>query len=80
MVYCLNGDSVIRTWCLSHGIPYCVDTQISPPYSESWREGISSQTFSESSQEHARVRNRQSQYVSRPHSHGNGDSTEVFGK
>ena len=45
MLYCLNGDSIIRTRCLSYGIPYCVDTQISPPYLESWREGIFSQTF-----------------------------------
>ena len=64
MVYCLNGDSIIRTRCLSYGIPYCVDTQISPAYPESWREGIFSQTISESSQANARMRNHQLQYAS----------------
>jgi len=32
----MNGDEIIWTWRLSHGVSYCLDTEISSPYPESW--------------------------------------------
>ena len=36
MVYLKNGSASIWTWSLSNGIPRCLDSEISPPYPESW--------------------------------------------
>jgi hypothetical protein len=61
MIYCWNGNTIIRTQCLSYGIPYSVDNEISPPYPESWRQGVFGQTFSESYEEYARMRDSELQ-------------------
>jgi len=61
MVYWRDGDSTIRTRCVSNGIPYSMDNEISPPYSESWRKGVLGQTFSEGYQGYARMRDRKLQ-------------------
>ena len=39
------GNEVIWTRRLSYRISHCLDTEISPPYPESWGEGIYKQTF-----------------------------------
>ena len=41
----MRGYKVIWTWRLSHRVPCCLDTEISPPYPESWCAGVYKQTF-----------------------------------
>jgi putative transposase len=41
----MHGDTSIRAQCVSDGIPYCMDTKISPPHPESWRQGVCFETF-----------------------------------
>ena len=41
----MRGDETIRARCLSHRISHSLDTEISPPYPESWRKGVYKQTF-----------------------------------
>jgi len=43
----MRGDKVIRAWCVSYGVSYSMDTEISPPYPESWGGGIYRKTFPE---------------------------------
>jgi len=80
MIYCGNGNTAVRAWCLSYGISYSVDNEISPPYPESWRARLFVQTFSESYEEHAGVRDSKVSCAQRPHTHGDGDSTEICGE
>ena len=39
------GDEVIWARRLPHRVSYCMGTEISPPYPESWREGYISKLF-----------------------------------
>ena len=77
MVYCLNGDSVIRTWCLSYGIPYCLDTEISPPYPKSWGARVFAKTFSEGDEESAGMRDSGIQHTEGSYTYGNDNSAEL---
>ena len=56
MIMLLCGKSVIWAWSLSYGISYCIDTEISPPYPESWGAGVCKQTFPQSIKGNAGVR------------------------
>ena len=38
---------LFRACRISHRVSHSLDTEISPPYPESWREGIFKQTFTE---------------------------------
>ena len=53
MVCLGHGNTIIGSWSLSNGIPYCLDNQISPPYPESWGEGIHKQTFPQNNEGNA---------------------------
>ena len=55
MVCLGHGNAIIRTWSLSNRISHSLDTEISPPYPESWCAGIFKQTFPESNEENAWV-------------------------
>ena len=57
-----------------------MDTEISPPYPESWRERIFEQTFPEGDKEFTRLRDHPAEYYGGSHTFGDGDSTEVCGK
>jgi len=41
----MRGNELIWAWRLSHRISHSLDTEISPPYPESWRKGEYKQTF-----------------------------------
>ncbi len=43
----MSGDEIIWARRLSHGISHSLDTEILPPYPESWRTGVYKQTFPE---------------------------------
>ena len=47
-------DYLVR--CLSYRVSYCVDTEISSPYPESWGEGVYEQTFPQGVEKNAGVR------------------------
>jgi hypothetical protein len=32
----MDGPTIIGAWCIPDRIPCCLDTEISPPYPESW--------------------------------------------
>ena len=57
-----------------------MDTEVSPPYPESWREGISEQTFPEGDKEFTRLRAHPAEYYGGSYTSGHGDSAEVCGK
>ena len=48
----MYGDEVIWAQRLSYRVPYCVDTEISPPYHESWCKGVYKQAFPQGIKEH----------------------------
>ena len=56
---CIGGDMVCighgspSIWprSLSNGVSRCLDSEISPPYPESWCAGIFEETFPESDEE-----------------------------
>ena len=41
---------------LSDRIPYCLDTEVSPPHPEFWRCGVFEQSFPEADETDARMR------------------------
>ena len=41
----MRRDEVIWAWRISHRVSRCLDTEISPPYPESWGAGVYKQTF-----------------------------------
>ena len=45
----------IRAQRIQDRVPYCVDTEISPPNPESWSRGIPEQAFSEGDEFDARM-------------------------
>jgi len=55
MVCLKYGDPSIRTWSLPNGVSRCMDTEISPPYPESWSARLLEKTFPESDEEFAGV-------------------------
>ena len=57
------GDEVIWTRRLSYRISYSLDTEISPPYPESWGAGIYKQTFPKDNEKDARVRDNRAEYT-----------------
>ena len=77
MIYCGDGESIFWARGISDTISYRVDTKISTPHPESWREGVFGQTSSESDERDARLRDRAIQYTDRSYSYGNGDSAEI---
>ena len=76
----MRGYTFIRPWGLSHRIPYCMDTEISPPHPESWCAWLPSQTFSESPEINAWMRDCGEKYPGGSYSHDNDYSTEVCGE
>jgi len=78
---CLGyGNTLIRSRSLSNGIPYRLDNQISPPYPESWSEGLYKQTFSQNNEGDAGMRNTGTKYTGRAYTYADGDSTEICGE
>ncbi len=59
----MRGDEIIRAWRVSHGISHSLDTEIPPPYPESWGGGIYKQTFPEGTKKDARVRDNRAEYT-----------------
>ena len=59
MIRWASGDPIFRTQCLSDGVSYRLDTEISPPYPKSWGAGIFTKTFSEGDDEPAGMRDCQ---------------------
>jgi len=57
------GDEVIRTWCVSNRVSHSLDTEISPPYPESWGGGIYKQTFPKDNEKDAGVRDNRAEYT-----------------
>jgi len=55
MVCLKYGDPSIRTRSLPNGVSRCMDTEISPPYPESWSARLLEKTFPESDEEFAGV-------------------------
>ena len=51
MIICASGDTIFWTQCLSDGVSYHLDTEISPPYPKSWGAGVFAKTFSEGDDE-----------------------------
>jgi hypothetical protein len=43
----MGGDEIIWAQRLSYRISHNLDTEISPPYPESWRKGVHTQAFSQ---------------------------------
>ena len=80
MIYLGHGNPSIWSWSLSNGIPRCLDSEISPPYPESWCAGLFEKTFSENTEELAGVRDNWADYGGWPYPYGDGDSTEVCGE
>ena len=55
MVCLGHGDPSIWTWSLPNGVSRCMDSEISPPYPESWSARLLEKTFPESHEEFAGV-------------------------
>jgi hypothetical protein len=51
----MRGDEIIRAWCVSYGVSRSLDTEIPPPYPESWGGEIYKQTFSKDNEKDAWV-------------------------
>ena len=51
MIYWGHGNPSIWPWSVSNGVPCCLDSQISPPYPESWYTGLFEETFPENTEE-----------------------------
>ena len=47
MIKWMRGNKIIRTYSISNGVSYSLDTEISPPHPESWRKRVLNETFSE---------------------------------
>ena len=59
----MRGDEVIWTWRISDGVSHSLDTEISPPYPESWGAGLSHQTFPQGIEENAGVRDSRAEHT-----------------
>ena len=55
MVCLGHGSSSVWPRSLSNGVSRCLDSEISPPYPESWCAGLFEETFPESDEEFAWV-------------------------
>ena len=55
MVCLVHGHARIWSWSLSDRISHCLDSEILPPYPESWHTELLEQTFPESAEEFTRV-------------------------
>ena len=59
----MRGDEVIRTWSVSNGVSHSLDTEIPPPYPESWGGGIYKQTLPKDNEKDAGVRDNRAEYT-----------------
>ena len=73
----MHGDTSLRAQCISDRIPYRLDTKISPPHPESWRQGVCSETFSEGFGDDARMRDCRTEYQGGPFASGDGNSPKI---
>ena len=80
MIESKGADTVIGAYGISDRVPHRMDTEISPPYPESWRERLPPASFFEGSERYAGMRDGGVFHPGRPYPHGNGDSSEIFGK
>ena len=58
----MQGDEAMWERRLSHRVPCYLDTEISPPYPESWCAKVYKQTFPKSTEGYARVRDTRAEY------------------
>ena len=77
MIRCASGDSLLRSWSLSDGISYRLDTEISPPYPECWDTRLFAETFSEGHAESSRLRDRRLQHAIRSYTYDNDHSSQI---
>ena len=80
MVECGNGNKIFWPHGLPNGISLSLDSKISSPNPESWREGILGKNYSESDARPAWMRGDSTKYPEGPHTHGNSDSAKVCGQ
>ena len=59
----MRGDKIIRTRRVSHGVSHSLDTEIPPPYPESWGGGIYKQTFPKDNEKDAWMRDNRAEYT-----------------
>jgi len=78
MIRCASGYSIFRSQCLSHGISYRLDSEISPPYPKSWGARVFAKTFSEGDEEPAGMRDCGIQHAGGPYPYDHDNSSEVF--
>ena len=55
MVCLGHGSPIVWPWSLPNGVPRCLDSEISPPYPESWCAGLFEKAFPESNKESSGV-------------------------
>ena len=58
----MRGNEILWTQRLSHRVSHCLDTEISPPYPESWSAGVFKQAFPKNIERYARVRDTRAEY------------------
>ena len=76
----MDGDKTIGAFCISDGISYSVDTEVSLSRPEFWSEGISGKTFSGGNESVTGMRDSEVQHTTGPYTHVNDNPAEVFGK
>ena len=66
----MSGNKTFRTLCISHGVSYSMDTEISLSRPESWSEGVLGKAFSESDGRVTGMRDSKVQHTDRSYTHG----------
>jgi len=77
MIRWRGGNKIFRSQCLSYGISYSLDSEISPPCPKSWSTRIFTKAFSESDGELAGLRDCRVQHAERSYSHGNDNPSQI---
>ena len=77
MVKLKDGDIFKWPWGLQDPVSYSMDTEISAPYPESWRERLPGQAFSEDYEEYAGMQDSRIQHNEGSHTHGNDNTAKV---
>ncbi len=76
----MRGNKVIGACCISHRISHNMDTEIPVSRPESWSEGVSGKTVSESDGRVTGLRDSQVQHTTRSYTHGDDYPAQICGK
>ena len=77
MIRWRGGNKIFRSQCLSYGVSYRLDSEVSPPCPKSWSARVFAVTFSEGNGELAGLRDSGIQHGEGSYSHGNDNPSEV---